>query len=109
MRLAVLIAFGLLGLSACTPEDSVVTPSAPPPPAPLPSNRWSDPATWRPEAIPQLNSNVVIPAGKNIVLDISPPALNRLQIDGTLTVHPDSSLALTAHEVFVGGTSSGLS
>ena len=104
MRLAVIIAFALLGLSACTPADSVVTPPAAPPPSPLPSNRWSDPATWSPGAIPQLNSNVLIPAGKSIVLDISPPALNRLEIDGTLTVHPDSSISLTAHEVFVGGT-----
>ncbi len=94
-----LVAVLLLG---CTPDAPLVSPPPPPPP-PAPSNRWSDPLTWSPAGAPVVNSDVTIPLGKRIVLDVSPPALNRLTIDGSLTVDPDSSIDLTAHEVFVNG------
>lgn len=47
------------------------------------SQRWSDPATWGGK-LPPSGSEVVIPPGKVITLDISPPPLAGLRIDGTL-------------------------
>lgn len=44
---------------------------------------WSDPATWG-GSLPPSGAEVVIPAGKVIVLDIDPPNLAGLRIEGTL-------------------------
>jgi hypothetical protein len=45
--------------------------------------RWSDKATWG-GVLPTANSEVVIPAGKVILLDTDTPALAGLRIEGTL-------------------------
>ena len=44
---------------------------------------WSQPSTWG-GSIPTAGEVVTIPAGKTVVLDVSPPKLGGLQIDGTL-------------------------
>lgn len=96
----------LLCLAACVPaqDDPVLPGPPPPPPPPAGMAKWSDPATWAPEAVPVAGADVIVPAGKEIELDISPPALHRLTIAGTLVVSPTSDIDLTAAEVFVGGT-----
>lgn len=65
------------------------------------SQKWSDPATWggRP---PQAGADVTIPAGKRVILDVSPPPLGHLQIDGTLAF-ADGGLSLSASGVDVAG------
>jgi hypothetical protein len=45
--------------------------------------RWSDKATWG-GVLPTARADVVIPAGKVILLDMDPPALAGLRIEGTL-------------------------
>src|SRR4249920_702495 len=47
--------------------------------------RWSDPATWPDRQVPRAGDKVTIAAGKDVVLDVSPPALNGLTIDGKLS------------------------
>ena len=49
-----------------------------------PSN-WSDPNTWPNRKVPVEGDKVVIARDKNVVLDVSPPALGGLSIDGSLT------------------------
>src|SRR5690606_22129257 len=49
------------------------------------SGNWSARTTWADGAVPAPGSVVTIPAGTNVVLDVSPPALNGLSIDGKLT------------------------
>ncbi|UUX96854.1 G8 domain-containing protein [Aquabacterium sp. J223] len=44
---------------------------------------WSDPKTWG-GILPTANAQVLIPPGKTIVLDMDPPALAGLTIQGTL-------------------------
>ena len=44
---------------------------------------WSNPATWGGQ-MPPAGAEVVIPAGKVVTLDTSPPALAGLRIEGTL-------------------------
>src|SRR6185436_20634715 len=46
--------------------------------------RWSDRATWPDGKVPAAGDKVTIAAGKNVVLDVSPPALSGLTIDGKL-------------------------
>ncbi|HVM18431.1 MAG TPA: G8 domain-containing protein [Egibacteraceae bacterium] len=47
------------------------------------AQRWSNPATWG-GAVPKAGATVTIPAGKTVVLDVSPPKLAGLNVDGTL-------------------------
>ncbi|KAM9824037.1 PKHD1 like 1, tandem duplicate 1 [Neosynchiropus ocellatus] len=76
-----------------------VAPTAPPPAtlAPVPTQRpedfilWSDEDFWKGSAannfsVPTEDSDVVIPSGVWMVLDSSPPALNKLTIIGVLEI-----------------------
>jgi cell migration-inducing and hyaluronan-binding protein len=47
------------------------------------SQLWSDRATWGGD-VPDAGDTVVVPSGKTIVLDVSPPKLAGVQVDGTL-------------------------
>lgn len=46
--------------------------------------RWSSASTWGGN-VPGPGANVRIPSGSKVLLDVSPPELDGLQIDGTLT------------------------
>src|SRR4029077_3956759 len=46
--------------------------------------RWSDRATWPDGKVPAAGDKVSIAKGKNVLLDVSPPALGSLTIDGKL-------------------------
>lgn len=92
-------------LAACVPDvENPIAPGPPPPPPPTGTPKWSAPETWSPEAVPTAGADVTIPSGKTIELDVSPPALNRLTISGTLVVAPERDIDLVANEVFVAGT-----
>ena len=65
------------------------------------SQQWSDPATWG-GSLPVAGENVTIPADKAIVLDISPPALAGLTIQGSLTF-ADQDINLSSDWIIVQG------
>src|SRR5437762_12232114 len=65
--------------------------------------RWSDPATWPDGQVPRAGDKVTIAAGKAVVLDVSPPALNGLTIDGKLSFANTADLELTTEWVMVHG------
>lgn len=67
-----------------------------------PPERWSDQATWA-AGIPREGANVTIPAGKTVLLDVSPPRLASLVIDGRLIV-PDRSVRLEAGSIAIHGS-----
>ena len=46
--------------------------------SPAAQARWSDAATWPDRRVPRAGDKVTIPAGKEVVLDVTPPALNGL-------------------------------
>lgn len=62
---------------------------------------WSNPATWG-GRLPQAGSSVTIPAGQRVLLDISPPPLKSLEINGALAFDA-RDLALTAEWILVRG------
>ncbi len=64
--------------------------------------KWSDPATWGGQ-VPSAGDKVTVPAGKNVVLDVSPPPLAALAIEGTLAFG-DADLILQAASITVRGT-----
>jgi len=65
--------------------------------------RWSDPATWPNRKVPVAGDKVTIGRDKDVVLDISPPALGGLSIDGKLTFSSDADLELTSEWIMVHG------
>jgi hypothetical protein len=99
-RYVLIVALPIAILGSCSADTSV--PTAPPPPPPPTSLKWSDPASWPTHAIPVANDNVVVPAGLPMILDITPPALKSLVIQGTLTF-ADTDLALSADYIQVKG------
>src|SRR5687768_13640034 len=65
--------------------------------------RWSDPATWPDRKVPGAGDKVTIAKGKEVVLDVSPPALAGLNIDGKLSFANNADLELTTEWIMLHG------
>ncbi len=64
---------------------------------------WSDPATWPDQKVPVAGDKVTIESGKDVVLDVSPPPLNGLHIEGKLSFADKKDLELTTEWIMVHG------
>ncbi len=64
---------------------------------------WSDPATWPNRKVPVAGDKVTIGRDKDVILDVSPPALGGLSIDGKLTFADNADLELTTEWVMLHG------
>ena len=93
---SLLPAFLLVGVFAVVQAQEGRSPSARP-------ARWSDPATWPDRKVPRAGDRVTIAAGKDVVLDVSPPALGSLTIDGKLSFADNRDLELTAEWIVLHG------
>src|SRR5687767_3925287 len=71
-------------------------------PAAGPTN-WSDPATWPSGKVPVAGDTVTIEKGKDVVLDVIPPALGSLTIDGKLSFANNRDLELTTEWILLHG------
>jgi hypothetical protein len=67
------------------------------------SGNWSDASTWANGAVPAQGDVVTIPAGSEVVLDVSPPALNGMTISGKLSFADESDLAMSIEWIMVHG------
>ncbi|MDR2215411.1 MAG: G8 domain-containing protein, partial [Nevskiaceae bacterium] len=65
--------------------------------------RWSDPNTWPNRKVPVAGDKVTIGRDKQVLLDVSPPALAGLSIDGKLTFSNDADLELTTEWIMLHG------
>src|ERR1700749_1540951 len=63
-------------------------------------SRWSDPKSWPDGKVPREGDAVTIGKDKNIVLDVSPPALRSLTINGKLSFSNEKDLELKADWVY---------
>ncbi len=66
-------------------------------------SRWSDPDTWPNRKVPAEGDKVIIGKDKNVLLDVSPPALAGLSIDGKLSFSNDADLELTTEWIMLHG------
>src|SRR5882724_5360757 len=64
---------------------------------------WSDPATWPNHKVPIAGDRVTIGRDKDVVLDVSPPALGGVSIDGKLTFANNADLELTTEWIMLHG------
>jgi cell migration-inducing and hyaluronan-binding protein len=71
-------------------------------PAAQPTN-WSNPDTWPNRKVPIAGDKVTIGRDKEVILDVSPPALGGLSIDGKLTFSNDADLELTTEWIMLHG------
>ena len=63
---------------------------------------WSSPTSWPGRLLPQAGDNVTIPPGQTLLLDVSPPPLGQVTIQGTLVFdYSQPALNLTAKAIFV--------
>src|SRR5688572_11890549 len=67
------------------------------------ATRWSDRASWPNKKVPRAGDKVTIAAGKEVILDVSPPPLGGVTIHGKLTFADNADLELTTEWVMVHG------
>jgi cell migration-inducing and hyaluronan-binding protein len=67
------------------------------------ATRWSDPASWPNKKVPAAGDKVTIDSGKEVILDVSPPALGGVTINGKLSFANTADLELTTEWVMIHG------
>src|SRR6202142_3831330 len=85
---------GLGGYAVLNAQQKTSTASA---------KRWSDPATWPDKKVPGKDALVTIGRDMNVVLDVTPPALHGLTINGELSFADNKDLELTTEWIMVHG------
>ncbi|MFO1503550.1 MAG: G8 domain-containing protein [Steroidobacteraceae bacterium] len=70
---------------------------------PAKATRWSDRATWPDRKLPAAGDKVEIASGKEVILDVSPPPLGGLTINGKLSFADKSDLELATEWIMVHG------
>src|SRR5690606_32954464 len=64
---------------------------------------WSDASTWSGGNVPEAGDVVTIGAGFDVVLDVSPPGLNGVKVEGKLSFSNDADLELTTEWIMLHG------
>src|SRR6476619_5258039 len=108
LRLAVLLAPASLVLGTAAhadvpdPHAHMAMPAAAPALAGH-ASRWSDPASWPGGKVPRAGEAVTIARDKDIVLDVSPPALRSLTVHGKLAFADDRDTELRTEWTYLSG------
>src|ERR1700742_1921631 len=67
------------------------------------ATKWSDPATWPNRKVPVAGDKVIIEKDKQVVLDVTPPPLNGVTIDGKLSFANNKDVELTTEWIMLHG------
>src|SRR5690606_17203333 len=65
--------------------------------------RWSDPATWPGNKVPAAGEQVTIASGQDVLLDVSPPELGGITINGKLRFADEADLNLSTEWIMLHG------
>jgi cell migration-inducing and hyaluronan-binding protein len=65
--------------------------------------RWSDPVAWPDGKVPGAGAEVTIGRDMDVVLDVDPPALRSLTIDGKLSFRDDRDIGLETEWIYLRG------
>jgi cell migration-inducing and hyaluronan-binding protein len=96
LLLSLIPAFLLVSVIAVVQAQTAGTPAAKP-------TNWSDPATWPNRKVPAAGDKVTIESGKDVLLDVSPPALHGLTINGKLSFANNKDIELTTEWIMLHG------
>jgi hypothetical protein len=66
-------------------------------------SRWSDPKSWPNGKVPGAGDAVTIARDRSIILDVTPPALRSLTINGKLSFADDRDINLTTEWIYLAG------
>ena len=83
-------------------DDHAVAPDDAAPVA-MRTVRWSDPAAWPGGKVPGEGDAVTIARDLEVVLDVAPPALRSLTVDGKLRFADDRDLELSTEWIYLRG------
>src|SRR5580698_1363778 len=92
----------LLSASLLVSVFTIVQAQSPAAPA-AKATKWSDPATWPNRKVPVAGDKVIIERDMDVVLDVTPPALHGLTINGKLSFADNKDLELTTEWIMVHG------
>src|SRR5258706_1807029 len=92
----------LISASLLVSVFTIVQAQSPAAPAAKATN-WSDQATWPNRKVPVAGDKVIIEKDKQVVLDVTPPALNGVTIDGKLSFANNKDVELTTEWIMVHG------
>ena len=92
---SLLPAFLLVSAFAVVQAQSAGSPAA---------SRWSDPATWPDKKVPAKDDVVTIGKDMHVILDVSPPPLHGIKLNGTLSFADNKDLELATEWIMVHGT-----
>jgi cell migration-inducing and hyaluronan-binding protein len=67
------------------------------------ATNWSDPATWPNRKVPVAGDKVTIEKDQQVVLDVTPPALNGVTINGKLSFANNRDVELTTEWIMLHG------
>src|ERR1700680_1289103 len=70
---------------------------------PASAKRWSDAATWPDKKVPAKDAVVTIGRDMDVLLDVTPPALHGLTINGKLSFADNKDLELTTEWIMLHG------
>src|SRR5687768_14406375 len=91
---ATLMFGGLSGAAAQESHAAHMDAGARTQPSAMKRMRWSDPASWPDGKVPGEGDAVTIAQDMNVLLDVDPPALRSLTIDGKLSFSNDRDIEL---------------
>ena len=107
LRLALLFPASLwlgMGVEAVAQDNHDHMAMAAPSAAPAArQTRWSDPASWPEGKVPRAGDAVTIGRDRNILLDVAPPALRSLTINGKLSFSDALDLELKTEWIYLPG------
>src|SRR5690606_3094003 len=86
-----------------SPSHEHEEPAAQAGPSAVRSGRWSEPAAWPDGTLPSEGDAVTITRGTEVVLDVDPPALRNLTVDGKLTFADDRDVSLETDWIYLRG------
>jgi cell migration-inducing and hyaluronan-binding protein len=103
MRNHSLVVFSLLAAAVLALGGYAVVAAQQRTPAAPAAKRWSDPATWPDKKVPGRDAAVTIGRDMHVILDVSPPPLRSLTIDGKLSFADNRDLELTTEWIMLHG------
>ena len=103
MRKHPLLSLSLFSALLVLSGYAVIQAQQPPSSTAVKSGRWSDAATWADKKVPGQNAAITIDRNVNVVLDVAPPALRSLTINGKLSFADTKDLELSTEWVMLHG------
>ncbi|MBN1510407.1 MAG: G8 domain-containing protein, partial [Phycisphaerae bacterium] len=100
---ATLMFGGMSGAAAQESHAAHMDAGAQAPPSAMKRMRWSDPAAWPDGKVPGEGDAVTIARDMDVVLDVDPPALRSLTIDGRLSFSNDLDIGLETEWIYLRG------